>query len=94
MEVAWFTHPSFRKLFANNWCYMKGKITLTTSRFGAIVRQWNAMILGIFFVKRRLLALLSGIQRKLGEQPNGFLEWLKMKFIAERGAPLVSQIAV
>ncbi|XP_057428997.1 uncharacterized protein LOC130722320 [Lotus japonicus] len=77
--AAWSQHPEFQDLIKNNWrasSSWQGNITNCTET----LMEWNKLVFGdIFRTKKRLLARMEGIQKKIVQNPNPFLMKLRKR---------------
>ena len=70
VQAAWFSHEDFDSIIKNNW---KTNVPFSDNsrHMTDTLKNWNANVFGnIFKRKRRLLARITGVQRKIAISPN------------------------
>lgn len=71
--AAWLNHPDFSNQIVNSWRNSETLIQ-NVERCSDNLKHWNQNVFGnIFNCKKRLLARLEGIERKLTLSPNPYL---------------------
>lgn len=86
MLTAWFQHRDFHKLVNRVWVVPEIPLQQALGQFRELAQWWNRHCFGnIFERKRRCLARLAGVQRKLEEQPSRYryLDSVESRLLAE-----------
>ncbi|XP_047251613.1 uncharacterized protein LOC124886718 [Capsicum annuum] len=83
VEFMWLSHQDFPNLITDSFMDCPN-ITVATSEFENRARNWNKLIFGnIFAKKKHLLARLSGIQKFANYPTSSFLHGLDANFLKE-----------
>ncbi|KAK4480848.1 hypothetical protein RD792_011700, partial [Penstemon davidsonii] len=82
-ELAWFTDPQCKEIVEQVW-NSTNSIYEAIDQLPKMLKEWNKCSFGnIFFKKRRILARLNGIQKRLCCEENQYLSDLEDELIRE-----------
>lgn len=80
----WLSHPSFPDLVENAWGEGRNRLIASLTSFQEKAKMWNKEVFGnLFFRKRRVVARLFGIHKKLVVYPSFFLGRLEKELREE-----------
>ncbi|CAL1371624.1 unnamed protein product [Linum trigynum] len=83
-EAAWLTHADFQKFLNDNWNGQNLNLPSALQEFSDRLQSWSKLVFGsVFQRKKRLVARIEGIERKLALSFHPGLAKLHTKLAAE-----------
>ncbi|KAK3185145.1 hypothetical protein Dsin_032431 [Dipteronia sinensis] len=80
----WMKHKEFVELVQNSWQSQRTSVVEKIRKLNGILKNWNKDKFGnIFHNKRRLLAMINGIQNCLSKRPSQYLSTLEETLVKE-----------
>ena len=83
-EAMWLKHKDFADLIHDNWSCNGASVAERIQHLTGILKDWNKVKFGnIFYIKRKLLARIQGIQCHLSVKPSHSLAKLEERLLSE-----------